>query len=129
MKNSALQVFNSKLVFSIYCLIIILLFTLPLNSANELNNITILRFRGDYFFHALLFLPWALFQLLPKKQWVLWIIIGLLFAVSSEMIQFFLTYRAFNINDLFANTIGIAMGFVLLFSIKHLNNNLTTTQQ
>jgi len=108
------------LVFSIYCLIIILLFTLPLNSANELNNITILRFRGDYFFHALLFLPWALFQLLPKKHWVLWIIIGLLFALTSELIQFFLSYRAFNINDIFANTIGISSGFILRIIFKDL---------
>jgi len=119
-KNFALQVFNSKIVFSIYFLIIILLVTLPINGAKELNNITIFRFRGDYFFHALLFLPWALFQLLPKKHWVLWIIIGLLFAVTSEMIQFFLSYRAFNINDLFANTIGIFTGFILRIIFRNL---------
>jgi len=28
------------------------------NNANELNNITILQLRGDYFFHILMFLPW-----------------------------------------------------------------------
>ena len=118
--NLLRQVFSSKLVFSFYCLIIILLVTLPLNGAKELVDITIFHFRGDYFFHALLFLPWALFQLLPKTQWVLWIIIGLLFAVSSEMIQFFLSYRAFNINDMFANSIGIFTGFILQIIFKNL---------
>ena len=120
MKNFALQVFSSKKVFSVYCLIIILLVTLPLNSAKELNDITIFHFRGDYFFHALLFLPWALFQLLPKKQWVLWIIAGLLFAATCELIQFFLTYRAFNINDLYANTIGVLLGIIIWFLFKNL---------
>ena len=125
----AQKVSNSKIVFSIYCLIIIVLVTLPLNSTRALNDITILRFRGGYFIHALLFLPWAFIQISKSKQWILWFIIGFLFATTSELIQFFLTYRAFNIHDLFANTIGVAMGFILLFSIKNLNNNFTTTQQ
>ena len=134
------KVFSSKLVFSFYCLIIILLVTLPLNSAKELNDITIFHFRGDYFFHALLFLPWALFQFSetmilgndselksysrtdPERSrgiyLLLWIIIGLLFAVSSELIQFFLSYRAFNINDMFANTIGVIFGLMIWLVFK-----------
>jgi glycopeptide antibiotics resistance protein len=94
------------------------LVTLPLNSAGELNDITILHFRGDYFFHALLFLPWSLFQIIPKKHLVLWIIIGLLFSVSSELIQYFLSYRAFNINDMFANSLGIGLGSILRYTFK-----------
>ena len=121
--NLLKQLFNSKLVFSFYCLIIILLVTLPLNSASELVDITIFHFRGDYFFHALIFLPWALFQLLPKKQWLLWILIGLLFAACSELIQFFLSYRAFNINDLLANTIGILFGLMIWFLFNKVITN------
>ena len=139
------KVFSSKLAFSFYCLIIILLVTLPLDGARELNDITIFHFRGDYFFHALLFIPWAIFQFSetmilgndselksysrtdPKRSrgiyLLLWIIIGLLFAVSSELIQFFLPYRAFNINDLFANTIGISLGFIFRIIILRCSNN------
>jgi len=118
------------------------LVTLPINGdiASELVDITILHFRGDYFFHALLFLPWAFFQFSetmilgnhselksysrtdPERSrgiyLVLWIIIGLSFAVSSELIQFFLTYRAFNINDMFANTISVIFGLMIWLVFK-----------
>ena len=106
--------------------------TLPINSSGDLNDITILHFRGDYFFHALLFLPWSLFQIIPKYQLSVWIIMGLIFAVGSELIQLILTYRAFNINDLFANSIGIVSGFILHlvfkgFKIRNkINNNEIT---
>jgi glycopeptide antibiotics resistance protein len=109
---------NSKFVFGLYCLIVILLVTLPINSTGELNDVTILIFRGDYFFHALLFLPWPLFQIIAKDQLGVWIIIGLIFAVGSELIQLILTYRAFNINDLFANSFGICTGFILHMVLK-----------
>ena len=92
--------------------------TLPLNSSGDLNDITILHFRGDYFFHALLFLPWSLFQIIPKYLLSVWIIMGLIFAVGSELIQLILTYRAFNINDLFANSFGIFTGFILHMVLK-----------
>ena len=118
MKKLYLKVVNSKLVFSFYCLVIILLVTLPLNSSGDLNDITILHFRGDYFFHALLFLPWSLFQIIPKYQLSVWIIMGLIFAVGSELIQLILTYRAFNLNDLFANSFGIFTGFIFHLIFK-----------
>ena len=57
---------------------------------------------------------------------------GLIFAVGSELIQLILTYRAFNINDLFANSIGIVSGFILHlvfkgFKIRNkINNNEIT---
>ena len=123
---------SSKLVFGLYCLIVILLVTLPINSTGELNDVTILSFRGDYFFHALLFLPWPLFQIIAKDQLGVWIIIGFVFAVGSELIQLILTYRAFNINDLIANSIGIVSGFILYlvfkgFKIRNkINNNEIT---
>jgi hypothetical protein len=53
---------SKKILFYTYLFGIFLLIALPLNTAKELNNITILRLRGDYFFHILLFLPWAFFH-------------------------------------------------------------------
>lgn len=43
-----------------------------------------------------------------------WILVLLIFAVITEWVQYFLTYRVFNINDLIANTIGVMIGFVLI---------------
>ena len=118
MKGIGLHILKSKVTFSFYCIIIILLVILPLNNSKELNNIIILHLRGDYFFHLFLFMPWAFFSTTMKKTWWLWLILGLIFASGNEFIQFFLPYRSFNINDLFANTIGVAFGFLLWIAVK-----------
>lgn len=118
MRNVIFFVLKSKIIFCIYCLIIILLIILPLNGSKELNDITILYFRGDYFFHVLLFIPWAFFNITMKKPWWFWFVLGLFFASCSESIQFFLPYRSFNINDLFANIMGIILGFMFWILFK-----------
>lgn len=141
-----------NLVFLAYISGMILLVTLPLNNAKELNNITILQLRGDYFFHILLFLPWAFFHNAAAKSlrlricyWPLalsfwsaakptaksqkptaksqqpsWLLLGLFFAAGTEGLQHFLPWRAFNVNDLLANGLGILVGFalVLRFNIR-----------
>ena len=104
----------TKYLFWGYITAIVLLVTLPINSAGELNNITILHFRGDYFLHALLFVPWSFFQYLSKNKNWLWLLVGLLFASLSEGVQYLLPYRAFNINDLIANNFGVLLGFIAI---------------
>ena len=104
----------NKYIFWAYITAIVLLVTLPINGASELNNITILQFRGDYFFHSLMFIPWGIFQHLNRSNIWLWLITGLLFASFSEGIQHLLPYRAFNINDLAANNIGAIIGFIAI---------------
>lgn len=158
-----------KALFYTYLLSIILLIALPLNSAKELNNTTILQLRGDYFFHILLFLPWMFFhnaafgnlrsgrsfwplafsfwsdgktkgkrqkyisqslslsQSLSQSQQLSWLLTGLLFASATEGLQYFLPYRAFNINDLLANLLGVMAGFAVLilyhFTTKNRNRS------
>ncbi|MDP3462568.1 MAG: VanZ family protein [Bacteroidales bacterium] len=84
-----------------------------MNNPNELNNITILQLRGDYFFHILMFLPWAFFSGVFKMKKIYWVLIGLLFATLAECVQYFLPYRAFNINDLMANLLGVGTSWLL----------------
>ncbi len=143
-----------KRYFLAYILAIILLVVLPLNmnNAKEFNDITILRFRGDYFFHILLFLPWMFFhnaafgnlrsgrsfwplafsfwsdgktkgkrkKYLSQKptansQQLSWLLTGLFFAAGTEGLQYFLPWRAFNVNDLLANGLGVLLS---LLSVK-----------
>ena len=47
-------------------------------------------------------------------QPLMWILGGLLFAVFTEVVQYPLPYRAFNINDLMANGIGVGMGYLII---------------
>ena len=45
---------------------------------------------------------------------------GLLAAFATEGVQYFLTYRTYNINDLFSNFLGVLLGsFVLFMNIPH----------
>ena len=108
------RIFNNPFVFVAYLILVILLVLLPLNKSGELNNMNIIAFRADYFFHSLLFIPWAFFSGLFHRNAVWWFIIGLSFASVCEAVQYPLPYRAWNINDLLANIFGIFIGFILL---------------
>ncbi len=107
--------------FGICTTVIILLCVLPINSSgSSLNNVYLISIRLDYLAHFILFIPWMfLLKKYSKMSFnknivktTLLIIIGLLFAFSSELIQYYLPYRAFNINDLIANGIGIGIGAI-----------------
>ncbi len=50
----------------------------------------------------------------------MWIAALLLFAAATEWIQYYLPYRAFNINDLISNCLGIILGLILTFAVKQL---------
>ena len=99
-----------KQLFWLYLGAIFLLVVLPINSAGELNDVTILSFRGDYFFHALMFMPWMFFRPVFRLNAWVWGLSGLVFAAGSEGIQYLLPYRAYNVNDLLANLLGVFLG-------------------
>ena len=109
-----------QIYFFVYLIFLILLAVAPINgNSHSLNDIFILKLRSDYFAHALQFVPWMFFGIRLKKKILYWLLLGLLIASVTEGIQFFLTYRSFNINDLMANLIGVMVGsFSLLFVFK-----------
>lgn len=124
--NFIQRLFRNKKFLFLYIGTILLLGVLPLNTSSELNNITILRLRGDYFLHALMFVPWAFFRPVKKLRVFIWLIIGLAFAAGSETLQYFLPYRAFNINDLVANMLGVVIG-ILVSRVASCGNKFRTT--
>jgi VanZ family protein len=95
---------------------------LPLNSGDDaINNMFVISIRMDYILHFVIFLPWVFllrmvsnktFKTAPYKTVTL-ILLGVVFAASTEFVQYFLDYRAFNINDLIANGLGVVMGSVV----------------
>ena len=111
--GSFINFFLTKKVFYLYCIVLILLIALPLNTASELNNITIFQLRGDYFFHILLFLPWMFFRKVFHIRLLVWLLLGLLFASATEGLQYLLPWRAFNVNDMAANGMGVLVGSLL----------------
>jgi glycopeptide antibiotics resistance protein len=112
---------TKKKIFIGYVCVLVLLIILPINStSSKLNNTYVMHLRGDYWMHILVFLPWMLFKplktiKLKNRQWFL---IGILFAFLLEGLQYPLPYRAFNLNDAFANAIGVILGVGIIFFRK-----------
>lgn len=110
--------YNKKTILAIYIIVIFSLVLLPINNnTSKINHTYIFKLRFDYTLHALLFLPWILFKQNKSVNYhtFTWISIGLLFAVVAEGVQYFVPYRAFNVNDLIANCIGILLSSLFLY--------------
>ena len=110
-----------KKIFYLYFLSLFLIAILPLNSTNYvINHVYVVSLRLDHLLHGLLFLPWVfIFYNYYKPTKAKALILGLAAALILECIQYFTTYRSFNINDLIANFVGASIGgFTLLFNDK-----------
>jgi VanZ family protein len=103
---------------------IFLLAILPINGTNSfLNHNYILEIRFDYVTHFVVFilmmwLVWNAYEVRYRKNLIealLWVFFGLIVAFLSEGLQYFVPYRAYNINDLVANGIGVVLGGMLFF--------------
>jgi glycopeptide antibiotics resistance protein len=112
-----------RILFYSYTVLLVLLAVLPINSdtSSSLNNIFVVRVRLDYLLHFIIFLPWMFllrrvrgenFRDAPLRTMGL-ILLSVLFASSTELVQYFLAYRTFNINDLIANSLGVLLGAVV----------------
>lgn len=117
----------SKKLFWLYFAVIILLMIIPINTSGSLNHVTVIKVRGDYFFHVLLFLPWAFFGPCMRKNLWLWLLLGLLFAVSTETLQYFIPNRRFNINDMLSNLIGIILGLIVFTFVSIIEKRIRRT--
>jgi glycopeptide antibiotics resistance protein len=104
-----------------YAMAILILSVAPTNSIKQvdLGSTWVLSIRSDYLLHVLLFLPW---MVLVSWRWrekrgavffVKALTAGLFLAVISEGVQYWLPYRQFNLVDLGANGVGLAIGALI----------------
>jgi glycopeptide antibiotics resistance protein len=110
--------------FLLYLLFLVLMTVLPLNgsSSAHLNDIYVVNIRLDFLIHSILFIPWIFlytvsFRPAGVSEKLLMIAAGLLMAFATEGVQYFLTYRSYNINDLLSNFLGVLLGCIALFFI------------
>ena len=121
--NKWLPPLQVKTLFVTYTILLFLVAILPVNSSGSaINHTFIVSIRLDYLLHCAIFIPWV-FLLQKNTQLNLrsfpvktlgWLVVGVLFACAMEAVQYVLPYRAFNINDLLANGLGVVLGFILL---------------
>ena len=111
-------ILHSTHIFWVYILSLFLIAVLPLNSQSNiaLNNDYILNIRLDHLLHSIIFIPtlWIIYRI-KKLPLMSSILLALLVAVGTEGIQYFLTYRAFSINDMISNVTGVSLGIPFLF--------------
>ena len=108
-----------KNIFIAYPVLIIVLAVIPLGNSDVLTNTFIISFRADHLLHVAIFIPWAFFCIRLKKNLPSWFVWGMLYAVVSECVQYFVPYRSFNISDMLANVIGVSAGFCIFLPLKN----------
>jgi VanZ family protein len=110
-----------------YCFLILIVSLAALNGMGALNESKWIGIRSDYVLHVLLFIPWMILAAWrwrrgndPKKVFWLALSAGLSLAAVSEAIQLFVSYRSFNLLDLSANGIGVAIGGLISLRRKEM---------
>jgi VanZ family protein len=116
-----------------YLLLLFLSTVLPLNpSSSPLNNHYTLHIRWDYLLHWMVYLPLPVLlgiflsersreQNKPLQKARFWIVVAalsLLISTLFEFLQMVIPYRAFNINDLVANGVGVVIGLILMLIFR-----------
>lgn len=107
----------SHFIFPAYLTALVLIALLPLNGPGSgMDDIFVLSLRLDYLLHGLMFLPFIFLARHSLRGYLpgLWLLpAALAFAAICELIQWPLSYRAFNVNDLVANLAGVLAGWIL----------------
>ncbi len=119
---------SQKLADSItFCYVVFLfaLAVLPINGKDSaaINNTYVLpELRLDYLLHSLLLVPWMPIRVFyaetNRLKELVWLVCGVFLGITTEVVQYFLTYRTFNVIDLAANLLGVFIGAALWQSIQ-----------
>ena len=90
----------------------------PLNGVGIPLDNYILGLRLDHLLHASVYIPCTLFLMdVIGPRWLVWlaaVAVGLI----TEGGQWILPFRGFDINDLFANAIGVTLGWLVVLAFK-----------
>lgn len=103
---------TTRRLFIAYIAILIVLMLFPFNDIAMINKLEF-EFQADLLVHGFLLIPWMFF--LPNGKKYLWALAGVVFGVCLETTHYFLPYRAFNVNDIVANIIGLILGCIAFF--------------
>jgi hypothetical protein len=95
----------------VYLVVLVGGYIAPFN-CSDISKVTVLQFRLDYLVHVLMFAPLVLLWRLvfPRHPW--WVVLGtgLGLATGLEGLQYVLSYRSWNVNDMIGNVIGVLLG-------------------
>lgn len=113
-----MKIIQTNWLAGLYLIMLLSAALIPLGmGSTTLNNNYTFHVRADYLLHALFYIPLPIILLLSRwgkrGGWVPVILLSIVVVVLFEMVQMLIPYRAFNINDLIANGVGVMIGLVL----------------
>lgn len=111
----------------IYILLIILIGIMSIipNEALDKLSDTYKLFSGGYLFHILAYGIFCFFALMynityQRHSLFIMLLFISIYSIILEVIQYFLPYRTFNLYDILASLIGVAVGVVFYFLYRSL---------
>ena len=112
-----MKILHTNWVAGFYLLLLLTGALIPLGMGSAaLNNNYTFHIRADYLLHALFYIPLPVVLLLSRwgrRVGLMQVILfSMLVVVLFETVQMLVPYRAFNINDLIANGVGVVIGLV-----------------
>lgn len=112
-----MKILHTNRVAGFYLLLLLTGALIPLGmGSTALNNNYTFHVRADYLLHALFYIPLPVVLLLSRwgrRAGLMQVILfSILAVVLFETVQMLVPYRAFNINDLIANGVGVVMGLI-----------------
>ena len=124
MNSHKKNVLFTRIIYILLIFIIGIMSTIPNEALDKLSETYKLFSRG-YLFHIFaygLFCFFALLYNITYQRHSLLIILLFIsvYSIILEAIQYFLPYRTFNLYDILASLIGIAVGIVLFFLYRSL---------
>ena len=111
----------------IYILLMILIGIMSIIPDTALDKVsdTYKLFSGGYLFHILAYGVFCFFALLynityQRHSLFIMLLFISIYSIILEVIQYFLPYRTFNLYDILASLIGVAVGVVFFFLYRSL---------
>jgi len=100
---------------AVYFVLLAVLMWAPLNGLGLPLDNFVFGLRLDHLLHGLVYVPCAFFlmDLLHRRKWT---VLGVAAAIGlfTELVQYLLPYRGFDVNDLVGNCMGIIVGWIAI---------------
>jgi len=118
------NVLFTRIIYILLIFMIGIMSIIPNEALDKISD-TYKLFNGGYLFHILAYGLFCFFALLynityQRHSLLIILLFISIYSIILEVIQYFLPYRTFNLYDILASLIGIAVGAVLFFLYRSL---------
>ena len=118
------SVLFTRIIYILLMILIGIMSIIPDTALDKVSD-TYKLFSGGYLFHILGYGVFCFFALLynityQRHSLVIMLLFISIYSIILEVIQYFLPYRTFNLYDILASLIGVAVGVVFFFLYRSL---------